>query len=607
MLLEPSTRQTATTRFAGAVGPPAAGVAERLGVHAGPRARLLRWSGGDAEPVEVGPIGCPGRQLRLGFTGRIDNADEILQALRGRSHTFGLNGDAELVAHAYEEWGDECVSRLWGAFAFALWDEREQVLLLARDRAGARPIFYCELKDGFAFASHLSVLRDLLNARWDVDPQAVDCYLTFQDIPAPLTIYRQARKLPAAHLLQVRNVTPSLRRYWSLDFGPKEAIGVQEAARRLDDLLVDAIARAAEGRRCAIMLSGGLDSAILLRTMSSVTALPVRTLTFAFADNAADTSAARTLAHAFGADHRVFHVATAGILEALTAIASRYEQPSANPSALTAHYVAPFLVGQGVPIFTGDGADEIFGGRERHVAAAMVAHLRRLPAHRLFAAVGARLPMTRMRLFFEGLTLPASERHVRWVGALSATAKADLYTPEFSRAVDAGYPLRLVAGLTGAAAEPLDHALAADYGLWIPENLWATLGASFVAAGAEIRAPFLDHRIVEFAARLPASLRVSWWTSKVLLRRAYAGRLPLRRRGGTAAAPKIALAPLLRGELRPVIQEVLLAPDAMARGYFRPAVLRRIAADHLSGKSDRSRHLWALLMLELWHRRWLSR
>lgn len=577
------------------------------GQPAGPaHTHLVEWHGGDAEPAAVRPAGGAGR-LYVSLVGGLDNLRELIDELARHGHRLAEKTEVDVIAHAYEQWGEACVKRFRGAFAISVWDERDQTLLLARDRSGARSLYYQPGETAFAYASDLATLRTLTDVPHEVDPQAIDAFLTFRAVPAPLSIFRSVRKLPAAHVLRLANGIPAVRPYWSMDFDQKEPIRTGDIEEHLAELLRQVTREMTGGRSWGLMLSGGLDSSILLEVLSGLDADPVPAFTFAFPTKPEEAESARRVASHFATEHQVFDVKP-WIAEAVPTVVDRFDQPYADIAALSLGCMTPLLRGKTETILTGEGADEVFGGRERHVACAMIARLGHIPGAALGATAGARLTVGRMRLFFDGMRLPMIDRYLHWVSTFRPATKSRLYTPEFADRIDPDYPHALLHRVIPAGAHPLDQMLAADFGLWVPEMLRAKFDPVQVVDGVEMRAPFLDHRVAEFSARLLPSLKVGWGTTKAVLRRLA------RRRGIPVRAPlvrgvktKISLAQLLRGELRPLLEESLFGLRASERGYFHPAAVRQLADEHLTGRADRSDQLWALIMLEQWHRRQLDR
>lgn len=589
------------TGFLGIIGPESTSRPLARALPGPASARFVEWLDGDKNPVAVLASGCLTWGVHVSLVGSLDNFDELADELAGHGHVVASGADHELAAHAYEQWGELFVERLCGMFAIAVWDPRTQLLLLARDRAGARSLHYCARGETLSFASDLTRLRTLADVSAEIDPRAIDAYLTFQAVPAPLSIYRSVQKLPAAHLLTWSHGASALRRYWSLDFSEKRRRPLGEAAEELSDVLGRVTAQVTGRRSWGLMLSGGLDSSVLLALLSQATPGPVRTFTLAFREKRRDAESSRAVASQFGTEHQVFEVEPV-IGQVLPQIFASYHEPYANPSALTIPHTASLLRGKSEIFLMGEGADEVFGGRHRHLASAMIARLQDIPGAAALAAVCARWPLGRLAIALDGVARSAVDRHLSWMATFPPEAKADLYTAELTAGIDCDCPRTLLGRLIPDRAHPVDQALAADYGLWVPEVLWTNLDPGQGAAGLDLRCPFLDHRVVEFAMRLPSGLRVGWTTSKLVLRRLGRDRKIRPPRGAWQAQAKISLAALLRGELRPLLEESLVGSRSLARGYFRAAALRQTIDEHLAGYRDHSRRLWALIMLEQWHR-----
>jgi asparagine synthase (glutamine-hydrolysing) len=571
-------------------------------------ARLAEWHAGAAEPAEVMSAGCAADRLYVSLVGGVDNRGELSEELAKCGHRLAGKTDGEVIAHGYEQWGEACVERFRGVLALAVWDEHAQTLLLARDRSGARSLYYQPGEKTFAYASDLATLRALADVPGEVDPQAIDAFLTFRAVPAPLSIFRSVKKLPAAHVLRLANGIPVVKPYWSLDFGSKEPARTGGAEERLAELLRQVMREMTGGRSWGLLFSGGLDSSILLEALSGMDwDRPLPLFTFAFPEKPEEAESARRMASRFATVHHLFNVEPR-IAEAVPKVVAQFDQPYANDAALPMSYMASLLFGKTEVALTGEGADDVFCGRERHLACMMIARFDHIPGLTLAAAACAPLTAGRMRLLLDGIRLPLIDRLLRWVGAFRPDEKARLYAPEFAAGIDPDYLGALLRGVIPADAHPLDQMLAADLGIWVPEVLRANLDPAEGADGVVMRAPFLDHRVAEFSARLLPNVKVGWVTTKALLRRLA------RRRGIFVRAPllrgvktKISLANALRGELRPLLEESLFSPRAEARGYFRPVAVRRLAEEHGTGRADHSHQLWALLMLELWHRRHLDR
>jgi asparagine synthase (glutamine-hydrolysing) len=571
------------------------------------RSRVVEWGPEDDDALDTPVTGCPGSLLRVSLIGTIDNARELTHRLTTRHHGLTADSGSEIIAHAYEEWGEACVEQLRGVFALVVWDERAGVLLLARDRLGTRPLYYCEVRRGFAFGSHLTALRQLVDVPCDIDPRAIDCYLALRAVPAPLSIFRSVRKLPAAHILKFEGGIATLKRYWSLDVEKKQRADEREASETLRCLLRDAVREISDQKSIGLMLSGGLDSAVILAHLSELWPGPIRSFSFAFTGGFNELSAARRTARFFRADSQELLVEPQ-ISEVLPSVVRQYEEPHGNSSAINWYYYKNVIGALVSVVVCGEGADEVFGGRDRHLVAGLAERLYRCPGRRVMAALGAITASARIHepvhMSLEGAALSPLDRCSYWMSTFSPVARAGLYSRDFAACVGADEVRKIISDMLPISAHPLDRALAVDLGLWVSEVLLATLNID----GITVRTPFLDHHVVELAASLPASWRVGWLTSKRFLRKAYAARLPAWlndpwRRGGV----KIPVGALLRGKLRPWIEDYVLSPTAMQRGYFEPSAVRRLAEEHIQGRADHGARLWTLLMLELWHRALLDR
>ena len=563
-------------------------------------ARLLEWGVGDRRGDEVRPRGCREPGLQVSVVGAVDNIQQLIGELAARGHRIEHGDNADVVAHAYEQWGDACLERFWGAFALVIWDRRADTLLLARDRVGGRCLYYQVAGELFAFASGLDTLRALVHVPRDVDLQAVDAYLTFRAVPAPLTIYRSVRKLPAARALHVTRGAISVRRYWAIPF-EKDRIGVDEAAERLSQLLREVSGRITADRSWGVLLSGGLDSSLLVGLLSEGADRPVRTFTFAFPRKPEEPTSAARVARRFATDHRVFAVQPR-VADKLGEIVACYEEPYADVAAVSLHCGLSLLRGTVAVALTGDGGDELFCGRERHVVYGTIGRLG-IPEWTLAAVGRLPVPHRRARLLLSGLAAPMVDRHLLWLSGLPPAEKAGLYAPQFAAAIDLDYGRTLLDPLIPAAAHPVDQMLAVDVGLWVPEVLSVKLRAGSTAGDVDVRAPFLTHRFVEFAAGLPPALKIGFMRSKAVLRRlARMRRIPAAMPLMRGTATKVSVPDLLRGELRPMLEEMVLGPEALSRSYFRPAAIRQLVDAHIAGRADHSRYLWPLLMLEQWHR-----
>jgi len=571
------------------------------------------------------PMANEDESVWVTFNGEIYNFQELRKRLEGQGHRFKTHSDTEVIVHAYEQYGSDCVSHLRGMFAFAVWDVPGRQLLLARDRVGKKPLFYALAAGQLIFASELQALIQHPEISREIDPAAIDDYLTYGYIPAPTTVYRNVRKLPPAHYLTCR-LEPGgsrpeelrLERYWRLEYTPKQTLTEEEAEQGLLEVLTEAVRlRLIADVPLGALLSGGVDSSVVVALMSRLSSQPVKTFSIGFEEREFDELPyARALARQYGTDHHEM-VVRPSTLEVLPTLVRHYGEPYADSSAVPSYHVAQLTRNHVKVALNGDGGDESFAGYERYLGSMVADKFRWVPPVVLRGLGGlatmlcpASLPRrSRFRQagrFLTAAGLPRGQRYLRWVSCLSSARKTALYTPEFrSRLADHDAEAWLLAEFGKVQSEgtsALDTLLAVDVRSYLPEDLLVKMDIATMACSLEARSPFLDHKVMEFAATLPARYKVRGTTLKYVLKKAASRLLPpetLHRRKMGFGVP---VGAWMRNELRPLVQDVLLAPEARTRCYFQPGPLRQMVEEHMQGKQEHAFQLWALLWLEMWHR-----
>lgn len=574
------------------------------------RLAIIDVAGGDQ------PIFNEDRGVCVVLNGEIYNFQDLRQELRRLGHTFATASDTEVIVHAYEVWGVECVERLWGMFAFALWDSRAGRLLLARDRLGKKPLVYYHAPDGgLAFASELQSLLRHPRVPRRVDAVALDDYLTYLYVPAPRTAFADVAKLPPGHRLVWQAGRVSVERYWQPRFGPKQAMGEDEALERFGALFRDAVRRRLIADvPLGAFLSGGLDSSAVVAEMAEQSAAPVKTFSIGFGQADYDELAyARQVAQRFGTDHHEL-VVEPRALDILPTLVRHYGEPFADSSAIPTYYVSRLTRQHVTVALNGDGGDELLAGYDRHLAARAAArydaavpgfarsHVIRPLARFIPEERHRRGLLRRAKRFLSAAHLDPAQRYLHWIGAYTTAQKARLYTDDARRQLgDNDSAHWLAEALTGEPGlDPVDAVQRADALLYLPGDLLAKVDIASMASSLEARSPFLDHRLVELCGSLPSTYKLRGRTSKWLLRRLMRDRLP----PDVLTRPKmgfgVPVGDWLRGELRPLLHDTVLSSRSLARGLFRPAEVRAIADAHLAARADHTPRLWALLMLELW-------
>ncbi|HWS87124.1 MAG TPA: asparagine synthase (glutamine-hydrolyzing) [Pyrinomonadaceae bacterium] len=556
------------------------------------------------------------------YNGEIYNYRELKAELEGRGHRFRTDCDTEAVVHAYEEWGRDCPRHFRGMFAFAVWDERKEELLLARDRVGKKPLLYSYRPGGdFVFGSEFTALLRHPEVGREVDREAVHHYLTFMCVPAPLTAYRDIRKLEPGHTLTLtRDGEVRTERYWHLDINSKIKVTEEEAGERAVELLREAVrVRLMSEVPLGAFLSGGIDSSAVVALMSEASPTPVKTFSIGFEEqDFSELHHARRVAEHVGAEHHEF-VVRPDALEVLPTLVEHYGEPYADSSAIPTYYVARETRRHVTVALNGDGGDEAFAGYERHAAMQLAERYRRLPEvlrEKVIRQTVGLLPTSKRRggrvrslkRFLRGASLPPVERYLSWVGVISPEEKEGLYTDEFRRETagleERGWIAPWFARANGAGV--VDAALLADTMTYLPNDLLVKVDIASMAVSLEARSPFLDHHVLEFAASLPAGLKLRGLTTKYLLKRALRGLLPAENLTRPKMGFGVPIGRWFRGPMQPFLREHLLSERLARRGLLRPEAVRRMVEQHTSGASDHSHPLWTLLMLELWFQRFID-
>jgi asparagine synthase (glutamine-hydrolysing) len=552
------------------------------------------------------------------LNGEIYNFRQLRRDLEQRGHRFRTNTDTEVLVHLYEEEGPGMLHRVGGMFAFAIWDARRGRLLLARDRLGKKPLVYRHEPGRLTFASELKSLLQVPGAPREIDPRALDEYLTYQYVPHPLTIFRGYAKLPPGNYAVYENDRLEVRPYWEPDFNVEEKLPEAEYVRQLRELMTDAVeTRLQSDVPLGAFLSGGIDSTIVVGLMSRLMREPVRTFSIGFPVGEFDeTSYARLAAERFGTIHQEFQVRP-DAMEILPRLVWHYDEPFADSSAVPTWYVSQ-LTRQAVTVaLSGDGGDELFIGYPRYLAVwlaglfdRMPGPLRRLMAGRYWQRMPSGVRQKSLRRqwkrFVEMLDMPPDRRYLEWIAIFNHARRAQLYNEEFSRTLPESDPLEFLQSALARAnrRDPLTAFSLADLVTYLPCDLMTKVDIASMAHGLECRAPFLDHRVVELAARMPVGLKFRRGRGKRILRRAFADLLPEEIQRRPKMGFGVPLDHWFRNELRDYTRDVLFDRRTIERGFFRPQAVAQLWEEQQQGRFNHGYRLWALLILELWQREW---
>jgi asparagine synthase (glutamine-hydrolysing) len=559
----------------------------------------------------------------LVFNGEIYNFRDLRAELDGRGRRFATRSDTEVLLRAWEEWGEACVDRLRGMFAFALWDARRRRLLLARDRLGKKPLYYWQRGGVLVFASEPKALLRHPAVGRALDPVALEHYTAFGYTPGARSIFEGIAKLPPGHTATLADGALALRRYWTLPAGvPSPA-----ASPSRDELLGDVRAAVRDAVRVrleadvplGVFLSGGVDSSVIVACMRELGVGRLATFSVGFGGDAShdELPYARAVARRFETEHHEELLEPKAADLAATVVRA-FDEPFADSSAIPTLVVAEATARHLKVALSGIGGDETFGGYPRYLGVRLSEAWARVPrvlragpealARRLLPdSATSRNLGDWARRFAEGAGRLMPERYVGWTRFFDAPALAALATPALGRAfggdVEAAHR---AAWAARGHDDVVDGACRIDLATYLPDDLLTMADRMSMARSLELRAPFCDHRLVELSLAIPPALKLAGFTLKALLKASFADVLPpevLRRRKQGFMVP---LSRWLRGDLRHLVEDALAPERVRARGLWRPEAVARLVTEHLSGARTHGDRIWTLVMLELWMREYLD-
>jgi len=558
------------------------------------------------------PVWNEERSVAIVFNGEIYNYAELTERLEGLGHTFATRSDTEAIVHAYEEYGEDCVDHLRGMFAFAIWDRPRRRLLLARDRLGIKPLYYWRSSRRLAFGSEIKALLELPEVPREVDPEALDLYLSLRYVPAPRTMYRGICKLEPGHVLVCEGRDVRVRRYWDVPTAAADRHGPADPAairRRFTELLDECVRMHLMSEvPLGVFLSGGLDSTAVLAVADRAAGRPFRTFTVGYEPTSAEAMAAneftyaRLAAESYGAEHTEVTLADADFASALPELVWHLDEPLADPACVPLFYVARRSREDVTVVLSGEGADEILGGYGIYRRMLDLETAYRLSRGALgnLVPLAARLGAGERAQHALRLAGEPLERRYRGVArSFFPETKNRLLGrgPRAQSLVDEVFARHFAAC---AGASPLDRMLYVDMKTWLPDELLMKADRMTMASSQELRVPFLDHRLVELAALAPPELKIRGGMGKVLLREAMAGRVPAAIIERSKKGFPVPTATLLR-RLGSYGRDLLLDSRSACRARFDIGVVEKLLADHAAGSARCDQEIWSLLIFELWH------
>ncbi len=563
------------------------------------------------------PLSNEDETIQLIFNGEIYNYRDLRRRLEGSGHRFATESDSETIVHLYEDLGLEAFSHLNGMFAIAIWDGRNNRLVLARDRMGKKPLFYAKQPGRIAFASELKSLACLPNFPRELDPGSLDLYFTYQYIPHPWTIYKDVFKLPPGEVGVYENDRWHTQPFWNIDWSREIPSTKQQATEHLRELLIDSVKlRLRSDVPLGAFLSGGIDSSLLVAIAQRELDQPIKTFSIGFAEADFDeTKYAQLVADHVGTEHRRFEVHP-DALRILDQLVYHYDEPFSDSSALPTWYLCEETRKHVTVAISGDGGDELFAGYDRYRALRLSEQLSGFGLHKLLPRGGwlERLGATSNRRslirkayrFTEALNQPLARRYLRWLQIFNDESRWEMYQDSFAEQLPNRDPFVFLenAWNRSGSRDSIAKASLADLQTYLPCDLMTKVDIASMAHSLEARQPFLDYRLVEFAAALPTPLKFTRGRGKQILRDAFHDWIPSTIWNRPKMGFGIPVGAWFRGPLKEKTRSLLLGNDARCHRFLKPEILASIIERHTSGTSNEGYRLWNLLFLEAWLRRW---
>lgn len=560
------------------------------------------------------PMASASGRFWITYNGEIYNYLEIRRELQSLGWSFRSSSDTEVLLCAYEQWGAACLDRCMGMYAFAIWDKEKRELFAARDRLGIKPLYYAQTPGGgLLFGSEIKSILAVREDRGEVDSSLIDSYMSFGYVPGEETLHKGVRRLLPGHTLTWRDGVVQCRSYWELDFGKRQEGSLDACAARTREMLQESVAlHLRSDVPLGVFLSGGLDSSAVVSLLSPGASRGLKTFSVAYDFGAEydETPYAREVAGAFGTDHHEIRMTPKQFLDFVPEYIWHMDEPVTEAAAISLYYVSKLAREHVVVCLSGEGSDELFAGYDFYSYNLAIDRAQSAVGTGVFSALASIAPasgrMQKVRKYLELAGQPLTERY-RGISSYAAGKKEALYSPAFAAAAAQG-SARCKAFLESLFTrsegwDPLSRMLYFDTKTWLVDDLLIKADRMSMATSIELRVPFLDHRLVEYAASLPSDYKIHNGDTKHILKKCLAGMLPeriIRRKKMGFPTP---LEMMFRGELYDYAHDTLTSQQAVSRGYFDQAGVVRLLQDHKAGRSTNHREIWQLVVLEEWHRR----
>jgi len=561
------------------------------------------------------PISNENGKIWIAYNGEVYNFPELKKILEKKGHKFKSKSDTETIVHSYEEWGENFVNKLRGMFAFAIWDEGKQKLILVRDRIGIKPLYYTLLKDGtIVFGSELKTLLKYQGIDREIDFEALDLFLTLEYIPAPYTIFKNVKKLKAGHILIYQDGKIQIKKYWDIEkeYASQKVKDVNEYCEQLYYLLKESVKlRLISDVPLGCFLSGGIDSSTIVGLMSELGVKPIRTFSIGFEERSYnELKYARIIAKKFQTEHHEF-IITPKIIDLTEKLINHLDEPFGDFSIFPTYLVSKIARDYVKVILSGDGGDEVFGGYEHYQAQKLAEIPFLFPLNQILKYALSPFPpqekkkgfWNKLKRYSEGFYHTKTDRHFRWMMFLNSNYKKKLYSPVFlsdlknSKTVLERYPFSEYFK-TAQYMDDINKELYLDLKTYLSDDILVKVDRMSMAVSLETRVPLLDHKLVEFAFQIPGNYKLKGFTTKWILKKTMERLLPRENIYRSKEGFSIPIKNWLKNELKDFLFDYL--NEKKLSDFFNFSFVKKMIDEHLSGKENHSHRLWALLVFEVW-------
>jgi len=592
-------------------GPDAEGFHEDSDVGLGVRRlRIIDLATGDQ------PIYNEDRSICVVLNGEIYNFKELREQLIERGHQFSTLADTEVIVHLYEEEGKDCVHKLEGMFAFAIWDKKEEELFIARDRLGIKPLYYTHQNNRFLFASEIKALLEDRNVSREINPAALDYFLTFLYIPAPLTVFKEINKLKAGHFLIFKNGKFYTERYWKLNISQEE----QKAAGFYEEQIIHALQKTVKSHLVSdvpigVFLSGGIDSSAIVSLMHQSGVDSIRTFSIGYEGKYSsynELEYSRLIAERFSTKHQEF-IIKPDIIQILPEVVNYIDEPFADSSALLTYLISKEASQHVKVALSGVGGDEAFGGYPRYSGAIISSYYERFPSslRKLLRNFSSRIKPSpkgrdtpgRIKRFLESGLLSPEEKYMAWMTFFDSHMKNDIYNTDLRKKINEDEEYIHFKYFNEIDSQDyLNRIFYVDVNTYLPDDLLIMADRMSMAHSLELRVPFCDHKLMEFSFSIPFQLKLKGLRLKGLFKKSLKGLLPKEILNKPKQGFMVPLADWLREDLKGYALEVLSRDNIKKRNFFDPDRVQDILNKHFSGQEIYTHQIWALMVLEIWLR-----